>query len=83
MIKAEVEEEGENFKQTPHIGQSPTQAPTHNPEIMTWAETKCQCLINWATQAPQKVLLILYVDFFFLSWNLVIVSSDRRFKDSI
>ena len=39
---------------------------SHNPEIMTWAETRSQTLTNWATQAPLYTLFFvcLFVCFF-------------------
>lgn len=37
-------EERENLKQVPHPARSQRRAQTHDPEIMTWAETKGQKL---------------------------------------
>ena len=44
--RREAEGKGDNPKQTPGWAQSPMEAWSHDPEIMTWAKIKSQTL-NW------------------------------------
>ena len=61
-----TEREGESLKQTLPWVQSSNEAPSHDSEIMTWAQIKSQT-INWAThmpllffkQAPRSVLTLM------------------------
>ena len=48
--------EGEGQEDSPLNTELPGRAGSHNPEIMTWAETKVGSLTHWATQVLLKLL---------------------------